>query len=95
MDESLPDFYRTARKMPHKVKRPIFSKSSIILINQEIIIFQLFFMSPKIKITQKRKLFPTAEFSARRTEKFCQVLARANCEDKMNSSAKNIRTLTL
>jgi len=80
MDETLPDFYRTARKM-HMVKRAVFSISSEIL---KLLFFQLFFMSPTIKITQKRKIFPAPEFSAGRTEKFCQELASANCEDKMN-----------
>ncbi len=43
-----------------------------------------------LKITKKRKTFTAAEFSARLAEKFCQELASANCEDRMNSSAKNI-----
>ncbi len=47
-------------------------------------------MSPKVKITKKRKTFTAAKFSARLAEKFCQELASANCEDKMNSSAKKI-----
>jgi hypothetical protein len=69
MDEILPDFYRTARKMPHMVKRAVFSKSSKIL---KLLFFHLFFMSPKVKITKKRKTFTAAKFSAGLAEKFCQ-----------------------
>jgi hypothetical protein len=85
------NFVRLLQNCPknatHMVKRAVFSKSSKIL---NLLFFQLLFMSPKVKITKKRKTFTAAKFSAGLAEKFCQELAFANCEDKMNSSAKNI-----